>query len=165
MRVLYKARIVNMLRVTKLADYGVLIMTQFAVRPDATQNAKDVARSVRVPLPMASKILKILTREGLLSSHRGTKGGYSLTQEPKEISVAAVIRALEGPIAVTECNDAANGECDLEHGCPMRANWHRINQAIQEALERISLDEMMKPIEQPIVKPNENRSLQQTFVS
>jgi len=154
-----------MLRVTKLADYGVLMMTQFAVRPDETQNAKDIAKRVRLPLPMASKILKILSREGLLASHRGTKGGYSLVRQPEEISVAAVIRALEGPIGVTECTDAASGECDLERGCPMRVNWHRINQAIQEALEKISLVEMMQPIDQPVVNLNNDNSMKQPFLS
>lgn len=154
-----------MLRVTKVADYGVLMMTQFAARPDETQNAKDIASRAKLPLPMASKILKILSREGLLTSHRGTKGGYSLAQRPEDISVAAVIRALEGPIAVTECTDAVSGECDLERGCPMRANWHRINTAIQEALEKISLAEMMQPIEQPVVNLCNDNDLPQPFLS
>jgi FeS assembly SUF system regulator len=154
-----------MLRVTKVADYGVLMMTQFATLPDETHNAKDMAKRVRLPLPMASKILKILSREGLLASHRGTKGGYSLARRPEEISVAAVIKALDGPIAVTECTDAAGGACDLERGCPMRTNWHRINQAIQDALEGISLTEMMQPIERPNVNLSKNTNMEQPFQS
>jgi Rrf2 family protein len=105
---------------------------------------------------MVSKVLKVLAREGLLVSHRGTKGGYSIARRPEDISVAEIIRALEGPIAITECTDILHGDCDLELLCPVRGNWHRINQAIREALEGISLAEMTQPLPSRLVSLRES---------
>jgi FeS assembly SUF system regulator len=148
-----------MLRVTKLADYGIVLMTHFAsYREGQMQNARDLAAEVRLPLPMVSKILKALARGGLLVSHRGTKGGYSLALAPDGITVADIIRALEGPIAVTECTDKVNGDCNLERVCPVRSNWHRINEAIREALEKITLAEMRRPFPPGLVNLNDPRS-------
>src|SRR5437867_2592417 len=155
-----------MLRVTKLADYGIVLMTHFASHPGHLQhNARDLAAEVCLPLPVVSKILKALAREGLLVSHRGTKGGYSLARSPEAISVAQIIRALEGPIAVTECTDKVKGDCNLERLCPVRSNWHRINEAIREALEKISLAEMSRPLPVRLVNLTEQNGTQAFHVS
>lgn len=135
-----------MLRVTKLADYGIILLTRFAGRPGATLNARDLARDVNLSLPVVSKVLKLLVRGGLLVSQRGIKGGYALARTPEEITVAEIIRALEGPIAVTECTDRAHGECGIEKLCPVRTNWHQINSAIHQALEGITLSRMTQPL-------------------
>lgn len=136
-----------MLRVTKLADYGIVLMTQMAC-PDqpATHNARDLAREAQLPFPVVSKILKGLARDGLLISHRGMKGGYSLSRRPQDVSIAEIIRALEGPIAITECTDRAHGDCGLENLCPTRGSWHRINKAVRDALQKITLADMAQPI-------------------
>lgn len=141
-----------MLRVTKLADYGIVMLTYFATHSGLTFNARDVAKVVRLPLPVVSKVLKLLSRNGLLASQRGIKGGYGLARAPQDITVAEIIRALEGPIAVTECSDSLHGDCDLQVGCPVRTNWHLINQAIHDALEKITLAEMTQPLPQPLVQ-------------
>ena len=144
-----------MLRVTKLADYGIVIMTFFAAHNVSDScAARDVAGAVKLPLPVVSKVLKMLAREGLLISLRGAKGGYGLARNPREISVAAIIHALEGPIAITECNDRVHGGCGLESGCSVRANWNLINRAIHSALEKITLAEMTHPLHQPLVNLN-----------
>lgn len=140
-----------MLRVTKLADYGIVMLTYVAGRGGATHNARDIAGEVRLPLPVVSKVLKQLVREGLLVSHRGMKGGYGLARGPEEITVAQIIRALEGPIAVTECTDRIRGDCDIETKCPVRTNWLMINQAIHGALEKITLAEMTQPLRHQLV--------------
>ncbi len=140
-----------MLRVTKLADYGIVLLTYYATNSGATFNARDVARVVRLPLPIVSKVLKLLSRHGLLASQRGIKGGYGLAKPPQDITVAEIIRALEGPIAVTECTDSIRGDCGLEVGCPVRTNWHLINRAIHDALEKITLAEMTQPLPPPTV--------------
>ena len=140
-----------MLRVTKLADYGIVILTHLAGQGGATYNARDIANEVRLPLPVVSKILKLLARNGLLESRRGMRGGFGLARKPETITIAQIIRALEGPIAVTECTDMIRGECGLETGCPVRTNWHRINQAIYQALEKITLAEMAQPLGRPHV--------------
>jgi FeS assembly SUF system regulator len=140
-----------MLRVTKLADYGIVMLAFFANHPESTYNARDIAKAVNLPLPVASKVLKLLSKAGLLSSQRGTKGGYGLARPPQEITVASIISALEGPIAVTECLDVGR-DCDLERECPVKTNWHLINKAIHSALEKITLDQMKQPLHQSLVK-------------
>jgi Rrf2 family protein len=93
---------------------------------------------------MVSKILKLLVREGILVSHRGVKGGYGLARLPEEISMAEVISALEGPIAITECIDEHSG-CTHAPFCGVQGRWHRINAALREALEGITLAELAEP--------------------
>jgi FeS assembly SUF system regulator len=133
-----------MIRITKLTDYGIVLLTHLAVHPERQFNAPDLAAEAQLPLPMVSKILKLLGREGLLVSHRGVKGGYSLARQPREVSMAEIIAALEGPIAITECIDEA-GECFHEPICQVRANWQRINAAVLGALAGITLAEMALP--------------------
>lgn len=135
-----------MIRITKQADYGIVLMTHMASLTDRQLTAPDLAADTRLPLPMVSKILKLLARHGLLVSHRGVKGGYALAQEPEEISVVDIIGALDGPIAITECIDDSPGDCDHERRCPTRANWHLINEAVRRALEGITLAEMSHPL-------------------
>jgi FeS assembly SUF system regulator len=130
-----------MIRITKQTDYGVVLLTHLASTPERPVNAPELAGETHLPLPMVSKILKLLVREGLLASHRGVKGGYSLSRPPEEISMAEVVAALEGPIAITECIDDLSG-CSHSSLCPVRGRWHRINAALREALGEISLAEM-----------------------
>lgn len=139
-----------MLRVTKLADYGIIVLTYFARNREAVWNARDIAQAIKLPLPVISKVLKLLSKEGLLKSQRGIKGGYSLALPPEEITVASIIRALEGPIAMTECTYTA-GECSLEPRCPVRTNWQMINYAIHSALEQITLVQMTQPLQCPTI--------------
>jgi len=139
-----------MLRVTKLADYGIVMLTFFATHPESTYTARDIAGGVKLPMPVASKVLKLLSKAGLLTSQRGTKGGYGLAHAPEEITIAAIISALEGPIAMTECSEI-NRDCDLVTGCPVRTNWSLINQAIHSALDKITLAQMTQPLQQPLV--------------
>ena len=135
-----------MIRLSKLADYGIVIMTNLARQPGRQHNAPEVAAQSHIPLPMASKILKSLARAGLLESHRGVKGGYGLARPAAAISVAEVISALDGPIAVTACIEDGPGGCEIEALCPARANWQRINDAIRSALDGISMAEMAQAI-------------------
>lgn len=135
-----------MIRLSKLADYGIVMMTHMAARAERQHTAPEIAAQSHLPLPMASKILKALVRGGVLVSHRGVKGGYGLARPATAISVADVIVALEGPIALTACIEHAPGECDIEALCPARANWQRINAAIRDALEGITMAEMAQTV-------------------
>jgi FeS assembly SUF system regulator len=130
------------IRLSRLADYGIVMMTHMARHPDRQHTAPEIAAQTHLPLPTASKILKCLARAGLLVSHRGVKGGYGLARRATAINVADVIVALEGPIALTACVEHGPGDCDIEALCPARANWQRINDAIRHALEGISVEEM-----------------------
>lgn len=134
-----------MIRITKQTDYGIVLLTKLTAVPERRFSAPELAAESQLPLPMVSKILKELARAGLLTSHRGVHGGYALARDPHEISINEVISALEGPIAITECIDDAPGACDKQPFCPVSGNWGRINLAIREALDGISLSEMSHP--------------------
>jgi FeS assembly SUF system regulator len=140
-----------MLRMTKTADYAIVLLTRMAEEPDRIFNAPELALATRLPAPTVSKILKILARHDLLESHRGAKGGYGLHLSPESISVEAIITAVEGPIGITECIDDAPGACDQESVCPVRSNWQRINEAIRHALAGITLAEMTRAGSQGLV--------------
>lgn len=135
-----------MLRMTKQADYGIVLLSRMAGQPAGRFNAPELAAETHLPLPMVSKILKILGRGGLLVSHRGAKGGYSLALPPGQITVARMITVLDGPIAFTECSDDDSpGLCGQEAGCLIRNNWRRINLAVRHALEAVTLAELATP--------------------
>jgi FeS assembly SUF system regulator len=134
-----------MIRITKQTDYGIVLLTYLAAQPERHVNAPELAAETQLPVPMVSKILKLLVREGLLISHRGVKGGYSLGRLPEEITMAEIITALEGPIAITECIEVSS-DCSHERLCPVRSNWQRINDAVRGALEQVTLAEMTTPL-------------------
>jgi FeS assembly SUF system regulator len=135
-----------MIRITREADYGILLMTGLAQSEGQPRSAAALAQQRRLPLPMVSKILKALTRTGLLNSQRGAQGGYSLARPAVEISAADIISALEGPLAITECSaDDAHEGCARQEHCDVSGHWPRINQAIHTALQSISLAEMSRP--------------------
>ena len=141
-----------MIRMSKLADYGLVLMTQFLRSSRAEENlsARQLSVETSLPLPVVSKVLKALSREGLLTSHRGAGGGYSLSRHPERISVGDVLTAVEGPIAMTECIDNEGG-CVQEALCPVRTNWERINHAVKEVLDGITLTDMMGPLPDHLV--------------
>ncbi len=134
-----------MIRMSRLADYGVIVMTHIANRADVLLSGPEIAADLKLPAPTVSKVLKSLGQAGLLSSYRGVKGGYTLALAPEEVSVADIIAAVEGPIALTECIDDAPGACGIESFCPTRRNWRIINDVVRDALSKVSLAEMMSP--------------------
>lgn len=148
-----------MLRMTKQADYGIVLMTVCANQPGHRFTAPELAAETRLPAPTVSKILKLLAREGLLESRRGVKGGYSLARNPDQITVATMISALDGPIAFTECIEDTPGVCSQESVCRLRTNWQRINQTVRQALESISLAELADPQALPLVQLGSNEAI------
>jgi FeS assembly SUF system regulator len=133
-----------MLRITRQTDYAIVLLSRFAAAPTGTvKNAPDLAAEGHLPAPMVSKILKHLARAGLVDSHRGASGGYSLARPPAEISIAQVVVAMEGPIAMTECLTGEPGGCAIEQSCPSRPNWARINQAVETALAQVHLVDIL----------------------
>lgn len=131
-----------MLRMSKLTDYGIVLLAHMAQGGGVTpRTAQQLSRASRVPIPTVSKILKELSRAGIVVSQRGRHGGYALARAAEEISVAAIVEALEGPVSVTECSDAA-GICALERTCVARGQWGPISRAIQGTLERLPLSSL-----------------------
>ena len=135
-----------MIRLSRLTDYGIMLMTMLARdRQSAARSAREVADRSRLPRPTVSKLLKALAHGGLLETHRGVRGGFRLAKSPEVVTVADIIAALEGPIGITECT-AHPGQCGVEPLCPVRTNWRRINRAVLEALGGITLAEMARPL-------------------
>ncbi len=136
-----------MIRMSKLADYGIVLMTHAARQPRGTlHTSRELASASEIPLPTVSKVLKALARCDLLVSHRGTHGGYSLARSADAISVAEIITAVDGPVALTQCTELPRSPCDLESICPVRTNWALINRTVLDALGRLSLTAMAAPL-------------------
>jgi len=141
-----------MIRMNKLTDYGVVLLTTFARDPGQGVSARELALRTEIPQPTVVKLLKTLLKAGLLVSQRGTKGGYSLSRPPDEIPISAVIEALEGPLAITECN--VPGTCEHERRCPARPNWTAVNEVLHEALSRLTLAQMTRPAPPRAARPS-----------
>lgn len=133
-----------MLRISKLADYGTVVMVYLAKNPTMLCNARDIAAQTRVALPTVSKLLKRLTTFGLLTSMRGAAGGYRLQRRAEDISVFEIICALEEPRGFTECSVGPN-ECALQHVCDIQSNWRLISQSIESILHHVSLAALASP--------------------
>lgn len=138
-----------MLRLSKMADYGTVVLTALARQPERNRSAADIAAAIHVPPPTVSKILKLLARGGLVTSLRGARGGYLLARAPARISMADIIHAMDGPIGMTECS-VTPGLCTQEAACAVRANWQRVNRAVLGVLRDITLDQMLQPVEQAV---------------
>ena len=134
------------MRFSRLSDYAVALMTYIAQHPRQVHTAANVAAATRVPVPTVAKLLAKLRRNGLLASTRGVKGGYALVRPPAAISVTEIVAVLDGPIALTTCIKAGHGACEIEEICPSRRGLHRINQAVREALDVISLADIASPV-------------------
>lgn len=133
-----------MLRLSKLTDYATVILSFMAKDETHVHAAMEIAAATGIALPTVSKILKSLVKAGVLISTRGAKGGYALARVPEKISVATVISALEGPIALTECS-ISHQACEQASGCDIRGNWSLINRTIHNALESVTLADMIRP--------------------
>lgn len=134
-----------MIRLGKLTDYAVVVLTAMARTPTVIHTAASLAERTAVPTPTVQKILKLLARGRVVLSLRGAAGGYTLARTADLITVAEIISAMEGPIALTDCVDGAEGSCGVERLCPMRGNWDKVNRAVRKALEEVTLADMAMP--------------------
>lgn len=140
-----------MLKIAKLTDYGTLVMTTLALAPTTVLNAQELAARSHVAAPTVAKLLKLLVKGGLVESTRGAHGGYRLARGADEITVAEVVTALEGPIAITACA-LHGGGCTIEGSCTSRSNWRLIDDAVRQALSAVTLAEMAAPRIQPVTR-------------
>ena|SRR5664279_4290098 len=150
-----------MIRLAKLTDYGLVLMTLIArntITPVHT--ARDLAAESKLPLPTVSKLLKQLLQSGLLTSHRGSNGGYGLAKEVTDISVAEIITAIEGTIALTECSTDLTGVCDLERSCPIKSNQRVISQVVRGALDKVTLWDLVHPLQLTAIKDAQGKLVQ-----
>jgi FeS assembly SUF system regulator len=142
-----------MIRLNRLTDYAVVVLARMARSDEDVQTAPHLARETGIPLPTVAKTLTMLARDGLVTSQRGVAGGYALSRPAEMITMADIIAALEGPIALTACVDGAKGNCEVESFCTMRGHWDQVNRAIRQALDGLSLADMARAPELPGLAP------------
>jgi FeS assembly SUF system regulator len=131
------------MRLTHLADYAVVIMTAAARRESGARlSASDLAQDTGVPLPTAQKLMGRLAAAGLLTSVRGAAGGFTLARPAAEISLADIVEAVEGPIALTQCADGVNHDCALDAHCRLKPHMGIVGNAVRGALGAVSLTEL-----------------------
>lgn len=137
-----------MLKLSRLTDYGVVVLDRLARARELDKGpttAPDLAEATTLPQPTVAKTLKLLARGGVVESHRGHQGGYSLARAPEHITVAEIISALDGPVELTACVDGQEGSCSVESMCAIRGNWDAVNSAVRTALESVTLADMLAP--------------------
>ena len=132
-----------MLRISRLTDYGTLVLAHLSGNGERLTSAADVASAIGIAQPTVRKLLKSLAKAGLVISTRGAQGGYRLSRDAADISAADIIDALEGPVHITECS-ADDSHCDLESVCNVGGAWQRINVAIRRALGDINLHDLQR---------------------
>lgn len=132
-----------MLRISKLTDYGTLVLAELANGGSGYASAAELADSTGLGVPTVSKLLKTLARAGLVVSARGPRGGYRLAREAGQITATDVISAFEGAVSITECS-GSDSHCDYQNVCRVGGAWQRINLAIRRALDEISLADLAR---------------------
>lgn len=135
----------RVIRLTNLADYAVVVMAAAAREPGAKFSAARVAELTGIPAPTVAKLMGTLARGGLLSASRGVAGGFMLSRPPAEISVAEIVEAVDGPIALTSCAGNHVQDCAMEGHCAIRGHWPPINQAVRGALAAVTLAQLILP--------------------
>ncbi len=135
------------MRLSSLADYAVVMMTAAARHCGGSGrlNATMLAEQTGVPLPTAQKLVSRLSAAGLIESARGTGGGFRLSRPPSSISLADVIEAVEGPIAMTTCVDEHRHDCALDGHCLVKPHWGVVNTVVRDALASVTLSQLSRP--------------------
>ena len=135
-----------MLRLSKLTDYAVVVLIRLGdcqrAGEDCVQTSPGIAAATGVPEPTVAKVLKALASASLVISQRGARGGYRLSRPLDAVTVADVIGAIDGPIALTACVDGGGGGCDVGGLCAVKGRWDLVNDAIRDALTSITLADM-----------------------
>ncbi|OGT55296.1 MAG: SUF system Fe-S cluster assembly regulator [Gammaproteobacteria bacterium RIFCSPHIGHO2_12_FULL_42_10] len=134
-----------MIRISKMTDYAILVMGALAKRPEAILSAASLASTLRLSVPTVSKILKTLLLADLVKAMRGSEGGYCLSQPAASITIARVVAAMEGDLAVTECCESSR-LCTIDSFCALKENWKKINKMLNVVLSKWTIQDMLKPL-------------------
>jgi FeS assembly SUF system regulator len=154
-----------MIKLSKMTDYGVVIMSEMARIEGRVMTAPDLSLYTGLKVPTAAKILRLLAKNNLLVSIRGAHGGYRLDRKASQISIAEIVRVLEGPVAVTSCVDTSHDDCSVEECCPMRGGWEKINRAINTAMEEVTLSDMSSVNPSPLPRLVKNSAEAETSLN
>jgi FeS assembly SUF system regulator len=133
------------MRLSNMADYGVVVMSAAARHCGSVRvSATDLASETGIALPTVQKLVSIMGKAGLLRSARGTGGGIQLARPAAAISLADIIEAVEGPIAMTACVDTGSHTCAMEGTCRVQPHWAVVNNAVRGALADINLMSVLR---------------------
>jgi len=167
-----------MLKLTKKADYGLIALKHLAQSPTVSASAKEIADRYRIPLPLLSKVLQLLSKNGLLLSVQGTNGGYRLAQDARRITVLEVVRTIDGPIILTSCftppvsagkaqkaSKAGHKQCDQSSQCTVREPLRRVHESILSLLDSISIADLLDEGEHECATPESEPALVQLGVT
>jgi len=128
-----------MIRISRLADYGVVLMCEMSLSQGYTHSAHSLSEKTSMSESAIMKILKLLVKSKLLDSIRGPKGGYIVKKDPKDISVLDVVNAIDGPVAVTLCSQDSYESCEFKAACAAERGWVNINKALQTTLSGFTI--------------------------
>ena len=150
------------MRLTHLADYAVVMMTAAARRAsvpgeggDVRLSATELSDETGVPLPTAQKLMQRLAAHGLLVGTRGAGGGYALSRPVHEISLADIVEAVEGPIALTQCSGSDEpSDCALDAHCRVKPHMGIVGEAVRGALGAVSLQQLCSPAQAGALRGN-----------
>jgi FeS assembly SUF system regulator len=130
-----------MIRISRMADYALLVV--FKMRScEQLITQERLCEMTSLSLPTVRKLMRSLTHSDLVTSVRGPHGGYKLSSKPEQISIAQIIEAIDGPIALTECAKSDGGDCQIASSCELKENWNIVNRVISNALHNVTLDAM-----------------------
>lgn len=145
-----------MLKLGRMTDYAVVALSRLAQEvPGTVMTAPRLAAETGLPEPTVAKLLKGLAHHGLVSAQRGAAGGYSIARPPQSITMAEVVTALEGPIALTACVDGSDDDCLIQGHCPIRGRWEPVNVALRQALAAVTLADLTADLPSHTVVPGE----------
>ncbi len=134
-----------MIRLSRLTDYAITLLSYVGKDSEELWTAASLAEKSGLTMPTVAKVLKLLAKGGLVSAQRGAIGGYKLVQSPGKVSIAEIIEIMDGPIAITKCAHGSTQKCNIKSFCLMSSGWNRVNSAIRDALDDVSLAEMIDP--------------------
>ena len=132
-----------MIKLSRLTDYAVVVLAEMARAKGELMAASTLSVKTGIPEPTVAKVLKTLSRNGLIVSVRGVAGGYRLERAAGDIPVSLIIAAMEGPISLTSCVSGSHESCALEGKCSMHGRWNPVNAAINTALDAVTLADML----------------------
>lgn len=150
-----------MILVSKLADYAVVLAVRLAQQPgEGSLSAQALSDGTRLPAATVAKVMKALAKAGLVIGARGASGGYRLSRQPGAITVADLVAAIDGPMALTQCSGAEGDHLKCEHlpYCGTKLHWGRINDAVSTALAAVTLADMIMPA--ALITPPNKRPLE-----
>ncbi len=134
------------MRLSRLADYAIMLMTHAAQHPAESHTAAESAAATQLPVPTVARVMARLRRAGLLASERGARGGYRLGRPAAAIPVGAIVSLFDGPVMLTRCARSGPRQCEIEALCPSRVGLQRLNLAVHKALDDVTLAELAQPV-------------------